>query len=391
MKPALSKLFSDFFNSERSAGFLLVGCTALSLIIANSTFGDTYISFWHEPVGIDSGGIQLRRPVEFWINEGLMTIFFLLVGLEIERELYIGELSTLKSAMLPVVAAIGGMIIPAMIHYLFNAGTDTQSGFGIPMATDIAFAIGVLSLLGKRVPLNLKIFLTAFAIIDDLGAILIIAVFYTKDLSLLYLGSALAIWAGLFLLNRLKVHALAVYLIAGVVMWYCMLQSGVHATLSGILLAFVLPFGDGSERTVSYRLQHILHKPVAFIILPLFALANTGIALSSNWYHQLTTRNGLGIMLGLVIGKPLGILLLSYAAVKLRICELASGVNWKHVAGAAILGGIGFTMSIFITLLAFDDSDTIKGSKFTILLSSLIAGIAGYLYLKIVTRNGNTR
>lgn len=386
MKPVLSKLFSDFFQSEKSAGLILILCTLLSLLIANSGWGGDYLSFWHEPVGFDVGSIHLKRPVEFWVNDGLMTIFFLLVGLEIERELYVGELSTFRNALLPVFAAVGGMLAPALIHFLFNGATATQAGFGIPMATDIAFALGILSLLGKKVPVNLKIFLTAFAIIDDLGAIILIAIFYTKELSILYLGIAMAIWVGLFILNRLKVHHLAPYLLSGSVMWYCMLQSGVHATLSGLLLAFVLPFGNGDEKTASYRLQHFLHKPVAFIVLPIFALANTGIVLSSGWAQQLTTRNSLGIMFGLVIGKPLGVLLLSYMAVRLKICQLSTGVNWKHILGAAMLGGIGFTMSIFITLLAFNDGETIISSKFAVLISSFIAGLLGYLYLNAVTK-----
>lgn len=385
MKTSVSRLFTGFFQSEKAGGFLLMVCTAISFIIANTSLGTDYLHFWHEPIGFDFAGIQLKRPVEFWVNDGLMTIFFLLVGLEIERELYTGELSSLRDALLPVVAAIGGMIIPALIHFSLNGNTTTQNGYGIPMATDIAFALGVLSLLGNKVPVSLKVFLTAFAIIDDLGAILIIAIFYTKTLSVFYLGLALAIWGALFILNRLKIHHLAFYLLPGIVIWYCMLQSGVHATLSGLLLAFVLPFGKGEETTASYRLQHFLHKPVAFIILPVFALANTGIILSNNWFQQLTTRNSLGIAFGLVIGKPLGILLFSYVAVKLKICQLSQGVNWKHITGAAILGGIGFTMSIFITLLAFDNNEIIVSSKFAVLMSSLIAGIIGYLYLNAVT------
>lgn len=390
MKPTLTKLFSDFFHSEKAGGFVLIGCTVLSLLVANSGVGETYLHFWHLPVGYESETIHLRHPIEFWVNDGLMTIFFLLVGLEIERELYIGELSSLKNALLPVFAAIGGMIVPALIHFVWNSGTGTQSGFGIPMATDIAFALGVLSLLGDKVPASLKIFLTAFAIIDDLGAILVIAIFYTKGFSFFYFGIAMAIWGGLFILNRLKVHTLAFYLVPGAVMWYCMFQSGVHATISGILLAFALPFGNGDEKTCSYRLQHLLHKPVAFIILPVFALANTGIILSTGWYQQMTSRNSLGILLGLVAGKPMGILLFSYVAVKLKISQLAEDINWKHITGAAILGGIGFTMSIFITLLAFKDAETVVSSKIAVLLSSLIAGVFGFVYLKAIARSDKT-
>ncbi|HTF29024.1 MAG TPA: Na+/H+ antiporter NhaA [Flavitalea sp.] len=382
MKPPVSKLFSDFFNSEKAGGFILIGCTLISLIIANSAAGEGYLHFWHQKVGFEQAGIALNYPVEFWINDGLMTLFFLLVGLEIERELYIGELSTLKQALLPVFAAIGGMLAPALIHFLFNAGSGTQSGFGIPMATDIAFALGILSLLGNKVPVTLKIFLTAFAIIDDLGAILMIAIFYTKSFSLLYFGLAMGIWGILLLMNRLKVHSLVSYIIPGIALWYCMLQSGVHATISGILLAFALPFGNGDKTTCSYRLQHLLHKPVAFIIMPVFALANTGIIFPGKWTAELFSRNSLGIILGLVIGKPIGILLLSYTAVKLKISQLGEDIKWSYIFGASLLGGIGFTMSIFITLLAFDDSNTVANSKIAVLISSLLAGIAGYLILK---------
>lgn len=363
---------------------MLIGCTILSLILANSPVGEAYLHFWHEKVGFEAGAIHLNYPVEFWINDGLMAIFFLLVGLEIERELYIGELSSVKSAMVPVFAALGGMVVPALIYFVLNNGTESQTGFGIPMATDIAFALAILSLLGNRVPLSLKIFLTAFAIIDDLGAILLIAIVYTKSFSIFYFTIAMCIWILLFVMNRLKIQKLILYIIPGIVMWYCMVKSGVHATISGILLAFALPFGNGDERTCSYRLQHLLHKPVAFIIMPVFGLANTGIVFEKGWYQQLVNRNSLGIILGLVAGKPLGIVLFAYAAVKLKIGKLSDEISWKHILGAAILGGIGFTMSIFITLLAFNNKDMIVNSKIAILLSSLVAGVLGYIYLKLI-------
>ncbi len=255
------------------------------------------------------------------------------------------------------------------------------------MATDIAFALGILSLLGDRVPVSLKIFLTAFAIIDDLGAIIIIAIFYTQSFSLLYFGIAMGIFGLLLVFNRLKINNLLCYLLPGVVMWYCMLQSGVHATVSGVLLAFALPFGNGDEHSPSYKLQHLLHKPVAFVILPLFALANTGIVFATGWYNGLVSKNSIGIMIGLVAGKPLGVLLFAFAAVKLKISSLADDINWKHIIGAGILGGIGFTMSIFITLLAFKEGETIVSSKIAVLISSVVAGLAGYFYLKIYTRD----
>ncbi len=387
MKPTLNKLFSDFFNSEKAGGFILIACTILSILIANSDIGEGYLHFWHQAIGFENENIHLRHPVEYWINDGLMAIFFLLVGLEIEREIYIGELSTLKNASLPFFAAIGGMIAPAFIHFMINNGTVAQSGFGIPMATDIAFALGILSLLGNRVPVSLKIFLTAFAIIDDLGAIIIIAIFYTETFSLPYFGIAMGIFVLLLIFNRLKISYLLVYLLPGVVMWYCMLQSGVHATVSGVLLAFALPFGSGDENSPSYKLQHILHKPVAFIILPLFALANTGIVFASGWYHQLASKNSIGILIGLIVGKPTGVLLFAFTAVKLKISTLAEDISWKHIVGAGILGGIGFTMSIFITLLAFKDGETIVASKIAVLFSSVIAGFTGYIYLRLSTKN----
>lgn len=374
----LAKLFHEFFESEKAGGLILVFVTILSLILSNTGFQAGYIHFWH----IDVNGHSLVH----WINDGLMTIFFLLIGLELEREIYQGELSNIKNASLPIFGAFGGMIVPAGIFLLFNYGTKTQSGAGIPMATDIAFAIGILSLLGKRVPLSLKIFLTALAVIDDLGAIVVIAVFYTSSLSLPNLGIALGILAVLGILNRLKIHNLIPYLAGGLIAWYFMLQSGVHATITGVILAFVAPFGDGGTKSPSYILQHHLHKPVAFFILPLFALANTCIAIGGNWFANLGTPESLGIIAGLVLGKPAGIILFSFAAAWLGLAVLPGDLKWKNIAGAGLLGGIGFTMSIFITLLAFDDEAYIDGSKIAILIASLIAGVAGFITLKLTLR-----
>jgi NhaA family Na+:H+ antiporter len=272
--------------------------------------------------------------------------------------------------------------MPALLHFGLNRGTATQGGIGIPMATDIAFVLGVLSLLGNRVPIALPIFLTALAIIDDLGAIIMIALFYVHDFSLLYLVLALGIFVGLLILNRLQVHRLYLYLIPGLVMWYFMLKSGVHATLAGVLIAFTIPFTHDDDTSPSYRVQHFLHKPVAFLIMPLFALANTGIVLPGNWAESLLTSNSVGILLGLVLGKPLGIVLCTCLAVKWRVSQLPSEVGWHHIIGAGFLGGIGFTMSIFITLLAFGNPDLIQGSKISILLSSLVAGTTGFLILQ---------
>lgn len=375
----LTKLFKDFFESEKLGGLVLIVCTIVSLLLANSSFGESYHHFWLTEF---SG-----HSIEHWINDGLMTIFFLLIGLELEREIYQGELSNIKDALLPIFAAIGGMLVPAVLFLFFNFGTETQSGAGIPMATDIAFALGILSLLGNKVPTSLKVFLTALAVIDDLGAILIIAIFYTKTLLWSNLLIALGVFAFLLVLNRLKVRNLIPYLVGGVIMWYFMLHSGVHATITGVLLAFAIPFGNGDKKSTSYVLQHFLHKPVAFIILPVFALANTAIVMSGDISQILTENYSLGIALGLIIGKPLGIFLITFMAVKVGLCKLPSDLNWKSVLGVGFLGGIGFTMSIFITLLAFDNETVINNAKFIILLSSLIAGLLGFVFLKITLKD----
>ena len=374
----LTRLFNEFFESEKAGGLILVFVTALSLLLANSYWQAGYIDFWQS----DLGG----HSVVHWINDGLMTIFFLLIGLELEREIYHGELSNIRNAALPIIGAIGGLLVPVGLFLVFNFGTDTQAGAAIPMATDIAFAIGVLSLLGDRVPASLKVFLTALAIIDDLGAILVIAFFYTASIVYGSLFIALGVFGILLILNRLKVHNLIPYLIGGVVMWYFMLNSGVHATITGILLAFAIPFGDGSEKSPSYILQHFLHKPVAFFILPLFALANTGIAIGDDWYSGLGQANSLGIIVGLVVGKPLGIWLFSFIGAGLGLCALPTGLKWKNIVGAGFLGGIGFTMSIFITLLAFDDVAIVNSSKIAILIASLIAGVVGFVFLQLTLK-----
>ena len=374
----LTRLYKEFFNSEKAGGLILVFVTVLSLGLANSPWQTDYINFWH----FDLGG----HSVVHWINDGLMTVFFLLIGLELEREIYHGELSNIKNASLPIFGAIGGMLIPAGLFLLFNFGTDTQSGAGIPMATDIAFAIGILSLLGNRVPTTLKIFLTALAVIDDLGAIIVIAIFYTTSIAFANLFIALGIFGFLLILNRLKVHNLIPYLIGGAAMWYFMLHSGVHATITGVLLAFAIPFGNGGEKSPSFILQHFLHKPVAFFILPLFAIANTCISVGDSWQSGLVQTNSLGIIAGLVIGKPFGIWLFSFIGVGLGLCALPTDLKWKNIVGAGFLGGIGFTMSIFITLLAFDNADIINNSKIAIILASIIAGTIGFIFLKLTLK-----
>jgi NhaA family Na+:H+ antiporter len=369
-----NRLFKEFFESERSGGIILILCTAFSLLLANSDISSAYLSFWKTDLGGDS--------LTHWINEGLMTIFFLMIGLELEREVYKGELSSPKDAMLPIFGALGGMLVPACLYMIWNINGPYSAGAGIPMATDIAFALGILSLLGKKVPVSLKIFLTALAVMDDLGAIIIIALFYNGGIDLMNLFIALGIFVSLLVLNRLRVRNLIPYLIGGAGMWYFMLHSGVHATISGVLLAFAIPFGNGDERSTSYLLQHTLHKPVAWLILPVFALANTAIPIQADITALILNPYSAGIMLGLLVGKPLGIFLFARISVKMRLGKLPADLSWSSIAGAGLLGGIGFTMSIFICLLAFDNEVIINNAKLAILIASTIAGICGYVWLK---------
>lgn len=372
-----------FMESEKSGGLTLIVCTLVSILLANSVFvGEAYRGFWETNLG--------SHTIADWINDGLMAIFFLLVGLELIQEIYEGELSNIKRAMLPISGALGGMLIPAAIYLIFNFGTDTHAGFGIPMATDIAFALGVLSLLGSRVPVSLKVFLTALAVIDDLGAIIVIAIFYTSSLAWVYLFLALGMFVLLLILNKkFNVQNLAVYIIGGIIMWYCMLHSGVHATIAGVLLAITIPFKKKAPSCLSNKMQSALHYPVAFAILPLFALANTAMLIGGNWDESIGEPFAVGILLGLIVGKPIGITLLSFISVKSGLCALPRGVNWKALLGAGMLGGIGFTMSIFITLLAFKGNmHYINESKLMILLASLASGIIGYTWLNYVLKKG---
>ncbi len=383
MTTVLTRSFSEFFESEKASAVVLMACTVLSLFIANSASGPAYQQFWQTYIA----GMSL----EHWVNDALMAVFFLLIGLELERELYVGELSSLKNALLPIFAALGGIMVPAGIHFALNSGTPTQAGSGIPMATDIAFALGALSLLGSRIPASLKVFLTATAVMDDLGAIIVIAVFYSTQFSLGYLLGALAVYLVLVLCNRLlRVMALTPYLLGGAVMWFLMVKSGVHATIAGVLLAFAIPFSSQAEdeKSPSHRLEHFLHKPVAFVVLPLFALANTAVVFEPQWRQSLASANSLGIILGLVLGKPAGIALLSYLAVLSGVCRLPAGLAWPHIIGVGMLGGIGFTMSIFITNLAFADQlQLINASKMAILMASLAAAILGLIWLSLHSRN----
>lgn len=379
MKTAITKIYRDFTSSEKNAGLVLIFCTIISLIVANSPVGESYIHFWHKKIGISFLNFDLHYSIEHWINDGLMTIFFLLVGLEIERELYAGELHPIKNALLPIFGAIGGMLFPALIFIIVNFGSSTLGGFGIPMGTDIAFALAVISLLGNRVPISIKILLIAIAIIDDLGSILIIALFYGSDIHYGFLIASLGIFVFLLILNRLKVHSLIPYLVLGIPMWFFMMQSGIHPTISGVLLAFACPFSSGAENTPSIKLQHRLHLPVAFIILPLFTLANTAIPFKTEFVSGLSGLHSMGIGLGLLIGKPLGILLSFFVITKLKIVKLPDAVTWSDVLALGCIAGIGFTMSIFITQLAFTDELLIQSSKMMILIASCSAGLIGYL------------
>ncbi|MCU0363019.1 MAG: Na+/H+ antiporter NhaA [Bacteroidales bacterium] len=370
----LTGIFRDFFRKESTAGILLIVITIATLLMVNLVLHESFTDFWKKDL--------LGKPLEFWINDVLMTFFFLLVGLEIEREIYKGELSEFRQALLPIMAAAGGMLVPAAIYLSLNLSSGSLNGFGIPMATDIAFSLTVLTILASRIPSSLKIFLTALAIIDDLGAILIIAVFYTKEFSLIYLGSAIALLAMMIAMNRSGVRRLAWYALPAVLMWICIYKAGIHPTISGVLFAFVVPFGNGDENSPSHRLETRLHVPVAYFILPLFAVENTGIILEAADFQKLFNPVSLGIILGLVLGKPAGIFLFSWLGVKTGLCSMFEDLKWRHIAGAGMIAGIGFTMSIFISLLAFDDPAEIKAAKLAVLIASVIAATAGYLYLR---------
>ncbi|HEY3277081.1 MAG TPA: Na+/H+ antiporter NhaA [Syntrophorhabdaceae bacterium] len=381
MGTELTKIFQDFVKNEKTGGFVLVFSTLASILVTNTPLGVYYRGFWDYNLQITLPFTTLSHSIAEWINDGVMTVFFLLVGLEIERELYAGELAQPRKAVLPVMAAIGGMVVPALIHLAFNTGAPTQAGFAVPMATDIAFSLGVLSLLGRRVPVSLKVVLTALAIIDDLGAILIIAFFYVRAFSCLSLACALAIFALLIALNRLNNKIISIYLVAGVFMWFFMLKSGVHPTITGVLLAFAIPYGKGNQSSPSYKVERFLDRPVPLIIVPLFVLANTAILFSPGWYETLMDRNTWGIFLGLLLGKPVGIMLFAFLAVKLGMGRLPGDLGWRHIVGMGLLGGIGFTMSIFITNLAFGDPVLVRNSKVAVLAASVAASLCGLFLL----------
>ncbi len=379
----LSKIFREFFESQQASGYLLIIGTALSLLLSNLDFGDSFISFWGTKIGIHSSQLHLEHSLVDWINDGFMTLFFLLVGIEIKRELVTGELNNPKKAMLPILGALGGMLIPALLFFLLNFNSPrTIMGVGIPTATDIAFAIAILGMLGDAVPNSLRIFLTALAIIDDLGAIVIIAIFYGTGVHWIWITSA-AIIAGIILwFNYINFTHRWVYVLLGILLWFSMLHSGVHATIAGVLFAFLLPRESKKEGKMTDWFEHLLHKPVSYFILPLFAIANTALKIDSSIVSQWNSPLSLGIFFGLFIGKPLGIFSFCYISIKLKLTTLSNGIKFIHLLGAGILGGIGFTMSIFISNLAFYDILLVQISKITILVTSLCAAIVGYLMLK---------
>ena len=381
------KPFKEFVQSESLGGVILIICVVISLMIANSPLAGALENLLNTELGFHTESIHLRYPALLWINDGLMAIFFLLVGLEIKRELVEGELSSFKKAALPIFAALGGVLAPAAIYFLLNQGTATTAGWGIPMATDIAFAIAIITMLGNKVPPSLKIFLAALAIVDDLMAILVIAIFYSSELHYNYLLYAGGIFAALMVMNRAGVKNLAAYLIPGAFIWYFVHHSGVHATIAGVLTAFAIPTTPDAEESPLEKLEHMLVKPVNYLIMPVFALANTNITFEPGMLEGLTTQLGLGITLGLVVGKPLGISLLSWLTVKLGISSMPSRAGWAHIIGVGMLGGIGFTMSVFIALLSFPGEHLILSeAKFSILTGSILSGVLGYLMLTSVSK-----
>ena len=428
--PPIEKIirpFKKFTKAEASSGIILIICTVVALIWANTGFSESYFHLWHANISIGFEEFKLSYSLHHWINDGLMAIFFFVVGLEIKREFLVGELSSPKQASLPVAAALGGMILPALIYTLFNLGGKGEAGWGIPMATDIAFVIGLMALLGSHVPTNLKIFVTALAIADDIGAVLVIAFFYTSNLSLTALIIAGSIVIILLILNRLGVRNLLVYSLLGILLWIAFLKSGIHATVAGVILAFIIPATSryntkdfllngndlleefdkkgiegpnvlaNEERqnivqtmettckkvlTPLQRYEHSLNPWVSFFIMPVFALANAGVPLQEDFFTALFSEISIGIIMGLFFGKQIGIFIFSWIAVKLNLADLPSKITWKQLYGAGILAGIGFTMSLFITNLAFTSEEISNIAKVGILAASLISGITGYLILR---------
>lgn len=381
------KPFKNFFQSESAGGIILLICVVISLVIANSPLGPGFNSLLDRHIGFSTENLQLDYSILIWINDGLMAIFFLMVGLEIKRELVEGELASFKQASLPILAALGGVMMPAIIYHFFNTGLPTDRGWAIPMATDIAFAIGIVSLLGKSVPVSLKIFLAALAIVDDLMAILVIAIFYGTTIhltNLLYAGGVLTL---LIIFNRIGVKNIFFYIIPGIFIWYFIHHSGIHATIAGVMVAFTLPTTPDAKESPLEKLEHILFKPVNFVIMPIFALANTNITFENGMLEGLFTPLGLGIVLGLFIGKPVGICILSWLSIKIGLSKMPDKAGWTQMLGVGMLAGIGFTMSIFISILSFTgEHDLMTEAKFSILIGSLLSGILGSLLLVFLSK-----
>jgi len=431
----LLKPINDFLHKEASGGILLIIFTAIALAWANSPWSDSYHDLWHTYISLNAGALVLKLSFHHWINDGLMVIFFFVVGLEIKRELLVGELSSFKKASLPVAGALGGMLIPALIYVIFNFGTNAVNGWGVPMATDIAFVIGILAILGSRVPIGLKVFVVSLAIADDIGAVLVIAIFYTSNISMSSLLTAGVIVVLLVIINKLGVKSLIIYSILGLLLWLSVLQSGIHATIAGVLLAFTIPAkarintkrfsekteellnkfegaGEHGENVLSnetrqtdvmaieenckkiltplQRFEHSLHPWSSFLIMPLFALANAGVTLKGlDLGAALASSVSIGIIAGLFLGKQFGIFAFAWLAVKIKLASLPVGVSWQKIYGAGILAGIGFTMSLFIAGLAFTDASILNLSKIGILTASLVAGVVGYLFLKAALSKAN--
>jgi len=383
----MTKTLQRFFQNDAAGGICLIIAAALAMFLANfSLTGQTYQEFLAMPVEFRVGSLDISKNMLLWVNDALMAIFFLMVGLEVKREMVQGSLASSRQAAFPVIAALGGMALPAVLYLAFNFSDPiTLHGWAIPTATDIAFALGILALLGNRVPVALKVFLMALAIIDDLGAIVIIALFYTSSLSLTSLAVAVAAIVVLALLNMFNVRRTGIYILVGAILWVAVLKSGVHATLAGVILGFFIPLQEKKGHSPSKQLEHVLHPWVSFLILPLFAFANAGVVLSGVTMDSLTSHLPLGIMAGLLIGKPLGIGLFCWLALKLKLCSLPRGTSFRDIMSVGVLCGIGFTMSIFITSLAFDEahSELITLAKLGILLGSVLSAVIGYTMLKV--------
>jgi NhaA family Na+:H+ antiporter len=429
--PALIRPFAEFFRLEASGGILLLLAAAAALVMANSPFGPGYFQFWSTPVTVGGGSLSLTKPFILWVNDGLMALFFFVVGLEIKREIRIGELSSIRKAAIPMAAALGGMLVPALLYLVFNHEGSTSRGWGIPMATDIAFALGILALVGRGAPLGLKVFLTAVAIIDDIGAVLVIALFYTSQLSLTALALGGGVLVFLALLNRFGVRSPLPYAILGILLWLAVLKSGVHATVAGVVLAFFIPcrraidersflekarsmlslFEAGGKANGSMptgtqqdaiqslevlaraaespliRLEERLHPWVAFFVIPVFAFANAGVTVEAGMDGLLSDSVMLGVSLGLFVGKPVGVLAFAWMAARMGIGELPKGVRWIHIAGAAALCGVGFTMSLFIGGLAFELPQNLAHAKVGILVGSALSAVLGTLLIRYGQRS----